>query len=191
MKCGVPHWPLREPVEGAYLPPWPARFRQTPPSRLRALWELWGQDHGFLRSVSPNRHRLSGKMYRSSQPAPYQIARLAKRGLKTIVNLRGQRDCGSYYLQMEACRRCGVELVNFRVKSREVPDRDTIYGARDLFEAIEYPALMHCKSGADRAGIASVLYLFLHEGVPMEKARRQLSLRYGHIRQSKTGVLDY
>ncbi|MFW6027644.1 MAG: fused DSP-PTPase phosphatase/NAD kinase-like protein [bacterium] len=191
MLCGVPHWPLREPVEGAYLPPWPERFRQTPPPRNRQLWELWGVDHGFLRAISPNLHRLSEKMYRSSQPAPYQIARLARRGIRTIVNLRGQRDCGSYYLELEACRKHGIELVNFRVKSREAPDRDTVYGARALFEQIEYPAVMHCKSGADRAGIASVLYLFLHEGRPMEEARRQLSWRYGHIRQSKTGVLDY
>ena len=27
--------------------------------------------------------------------------------------------------------------------------------------------LMHCKSGADRAGMMSVLYRFLHEGVPL------------------------
>jgi len=92
---------------------------------------------------------------------------------------------------MQACRDYGVELVNFRVKSREAPDRDAIYNAKALFQQIEYPALMHCKSGADRAGIASVLYLFLHEGKPMEEARKQLSLRYGHIRQSMTGALDY
>ena len=191
MLCGVPHFPLREPVEGTYQPGWPRRFRQTPPSRARQLWELWGVDHGFLRAVRANRHRLSDKMYRSAQPAPYQIARLAKRGFKTIINLRGQRDCGSYYLELDACRKYGIELVNFRVKSREAPDRDAVYGARDLFDSIAYPALMHCKSGADRAGIASVLYLFLHEGRPIEEARMQLSLRFGHIKQSKTGALDY
>lgn len=191
MKCGVPHWPMRDPAEGAYSPRWPARFRPEPPARLRSLWELWGNDHGFLRAVMPNRHRVSEKMYRSSQPSPYQIARLAKKGIRTIVNLRGWRDCGSYYLELEACRKYGIELVNFRVKSREAPDRVTVYGAKALFETIEYPALMHCKSGADRVGIASVLYLYLHEGRPLEEARSQLSLRYGHLRQSKTGALDY
>jgi protein tyrosine/serine phosphatase len=191
MKCGVPHWPLRDPAEGAYRPRWPAAFRTAPPSHPRALWELWGVDHGFLRAILPNRHRISGKMYRSSQPAPYQIARLARAGLRTIVNLRGWRDCGSYYLELEACRKYGIDLVNFRVKSREPPDRDTIHGAKALFDSIAYPALMHCKSGADRVGIASVLYLYLHEGRPLTEARRQLSLRYGHLRQSKTGALDY
>jgi protein tyrosine/serine phosphatase len=51
--------------------------------------------------------------------------------------------------------------------------------------------LMHCKSGADRAGLMSVLYRHLHEGVPLSEAKKELSLRYGHIRQAHTGILDY
>ena len=31
--------------------------------------------------------------------------------------------------------------------------------ARELFERVEYPILMHCKSGADRVGLMSALYL--------------------------------
>jgi protein tyrosine/serine phosphatase len=50
---------------------------------------------------------------------------------------------------------------------------------------------MHCKSGADRAGFMATLYRFVHEGVPLRQAMDHLSLRYGHIRQAKTGVIDY
>jgi protein tyrosine/serine phosphatase len=64
-------------------------------------------------------------------------------------------------------------------------------GARELFEAVEYPMLMHCKSGADRVGLMSVLYRHLKEGEPVERAIRQLSIRYGHVRKADTGVLDY
>ncbi|MEM7191154.1 MAG: protein tyrosine phosphatase, partial [Pseudomonadota bacterium] len=46
------------------------------------------------------------------------------------------------------------------------------------------------KSGADRAGMASALYLILHEGRPVSEAREQLSIWYGHFRQGKTGILD-
>ena len=63
--------------------------------------------------------------------------------------------------------------------------------AKALFDSIAYPALLHCKSGADRAGMASVLYLHFRKGEPVDKAMRMLSLRYGHVRQGKTGVLDY
>ena len=64
-------------------------------------------------------------------------------------------------------------------------------GARDLFERISYPMLMHCKSGADRAGLMSTLYLIAKEKVPVDIARRQLGLKFGHIRQADTGILDY
>jgi protein tyrosine/serine phosphatase len=50
---------------------------------------------------------------------------------------------------------------------------------------------MHCKSGADRVGLMSVLYLHYRKGEPIERAVRMLSPRYGHIRQGRTGVLDY
>lgn len=147
-------------------------------------------DHGIFRMAYGNRHRLSGDAWRSAQPSPSDIRRLARRGVKTIVNLRGTRDCGSYRLEIEACRKHGIRLVNFTVKSRQAPRRHTFHDAKALFDSIEYPMLLHCKSGADRAGLMSVLYMILRENVPVEEAKRQLSLRFGHIRQADTGVLD-
>ena len=62
--------------------------------------------------------------------------------------------------------------------------------ARDLFNSIEKPALMHCKSGADRAGLMAALYVLIHCKKPVAEAMKQLSLRYLHVRQAKTGMLD-
>jgi protein tyrosine/serine phosphatase len=50
--------------------------------------------------------------------------------------------------------------------------------------------VLHCKSGADRVGFLAALYLMVHEGRPADEAMRQLSLRYGHFRFAKTGILD-
>jgi protein tyrosine/serine phosphatase len=50
--------------------------------------------------------------------------------------------------------------------------------------------VLHCKSGADRAGFVAALYLIVHEGKPVAEALRQLSVRFGHFRFSKTGILD-
>ncbi|MEO1568652.1 MAG: tyrosine-protein phosphatase, partial [Pseudomonadota bacterium] len=77
-----------------------------------------------------------------------------------------------------------------RVFSRDTPTRETIFEAGELFERIRYPALMHCKSGADRAGIMSVLYMLLRQGADIETAMEQLSLKYLHVEAGKTGVLD-
>jgi protein tyrosine phosphatase (PTP) superfamily phosphohydrolase (DUF442 family) len=148
-------------------------------------------DHGVFRFIYANRHKVSDRVWRSAQPAPSGIALFARRGVRTIVNLRGERDCGSYRLEQAACRRYGIELVNFKsARARGAPDRAFFHEAKALFERIEYPMAMHCKSGADRAGLMSALYLIFHEGRPVEEARRALSLRYGHIRQAETGILD-
>ena len=64
-------------------------------------------------------------------------------------------------------------------------------GAKALFETVEYPALMHCKSGADRAGIMAVFYRHFRQGRPIREALAQLSPRYLHVRAGLTGVLDY
>src|SRR5262249_10127822 len=69
--------------------------------------------------------------------------------------------------------------------------RDEILGVRDLFNRVEYPILLHCKSGADRAGLMSVLYRLVKEGESVEEAKKELSLRYGHFRHADTGILDY
>jgi protein tyrosine/serine phosphatase len=159
--------------------------------RLAALNDMTWRDHAFLRVWWTNAHWISDEMVRTNQPWPFQIRRWGKRGIKTIVNLRGGLGSSFHQLEKDACARTGIALENFLVTSRGAPTLEQIKGAKDLFERIRYPALMHCKSGADRAGLMSVLYLHFRKGEPVDRAMRMLSLRYGHVRQGKTGIIDY
>lgn len=168
-------------------PPWARRM--FGPALLNV--DMLLVDHGIFRVVYPNRHKLGAQAWRAAQPTPGQLKRWAKQGLKTVVNLRGERLCGSYYLERSACREAGLSLVNYQMRSRAAPSRAEVLGARDVLNSIAYPALIHCKSGADRAGLMSVLYRHVREGWPIEKALGELSLKYGHIRQANTGVLDH
>ncbi len=164
----------------------------TTEGRRRARYDLTWGDHGFLRARFRNLHQISPEMYRANQPSPEHIERYAKDlGLKTIINLRGKSPKGYYLLEKEACEANGIELVDFQVFSRDTPTRETFDGARDLFNSIAYPALMHCKSGADRAGLASVLYMHFRQGLSIREAKEQLSFKYLHIRAGKTGILDF
>ena len=147
-------------------------------------------DHGIVRVLYANRARIAPEIWRSSQPTPGHIARFGAQGGRTVVNLRGGREHGSWPLEKEACDRHGIKLVDFVLRSREAPDRDTILGAKRFFEALEYPILVHCKSGADRAGLFCALYLLVHHSRNVAEAQRQLSLRFGHFRFAKTGILD-
>ena len=147
-------------------------------------------DHGIFRLLYLNKHRLSPEAYRAAQPAPHDIRRLARQGVRTVINLRGERDCGAYRLEQRACAAAGIEMINFKLLSRASPDKDTVKEAAKLLESIAYPMAMHCKSGADRVGLMSVLYAHLRAGQPMEIAKRQLSWRYGHFSEADTGILD-
>jgi protein tyrosine/serine phosphatase len=146
-------------------------------------------DHGALRLVYLNHHRVSHKLWRSAQPAPQQIAAFATSGVRTVVNLRGGRGHGAWPLEREACERHGIALVPFVLRSSEAPRRETILKAKEFFEDLEYPAVAHCKSGADRAGFFAALYILIEGGTAAE-ALEQLSLRYGHNRYARTGILD-
>lgn len=164
---------------------------ERPDGRKRARREMiWG-DHGFLRVRFSNLHRLSDEMWRSNQPSPRQIAaHKAERNIKTIVNLRGVSTRGFYLLEKEACQQQGIDLIDYQVFSRDTPTREAVLGTRALFADMVYPALMHCKSGADRAGLMSVLYLIGRKNQSVETAKKQLSLKYLHVKQGKTGMLD-
>lgn len=172
--------------------PHPVLDLSKPSDRRRARKDLvWG-DHGFLRTRFRNLHQISDEMWRSNQPGPRQVmAHAQDRGIRTIINLRGRSPKGYYLLEREACEAAGIELVDYQMFSRDTPTPEAIFGARDLFNEIAYPALMHCKSGADRAGIMSVLYMHFRKGQPISQAIEQLSFKYLHIKEGKTGLLDF
>ena len=90
------------------------------------------------------------------------------------MNLRGGREHGSWPLEREACEAAGIKLTEFVVRSRGAPDRETILSAAEFFEKLDYPVLVHCKSGADRAGFMAALFLLVHEKRPLDEAMDQL-----------------
>ena len=163
----------------------------NPKDRKQAYRDLTWGDHGFLRTRFANHHAIGGGMHRENQPSPRRIAQLADMGIKTMINLRGDSPKGFYLLEEEACEQHGIKMINFRVYSRDVHTPEKIRAAKDLFEQIDYPAVMHCKSGADRTGFMGVLYRHFHMGDTIEEAMEQLSFKYLHVRQGKTGMLDF
>jgi hypothetical protein len=61
------------------------------------------------------------------------------------------------------------------------PTRRELLTLLDLFGRCKYPLLIHCKSGADRTGLASGLYLMSRRGVEPARAESAFSLSHAHI----------
>ena len=163
----------------------------TPKGRTSTYLDYLWKDHAYLRLGFSNAHWISDELVRTNQPWPHQLAEWKKRGIKTVINLRGGFDASFHALEKDACERLGLTLIDAPLDSRDPPQRDRIHRARDLFETIEYPVLIHCKSGADRAGMMAVFYRHFHLGEPISVAMKQLSKKYLHSREGLTGVLDY
>ena len=163
----------------------------TGAGRLRAWANALVADHGVLRILWRNRAWVvPGLVARSNQPLPWQIAAEARAGIRTVINLRGRRPgCGSDALAREACARAGIALIDAPFESRGAPHRDRLLRLAGLIKAAEHPVLIHCKSGADRAGLVAAVILLLRGARP-EQAAAQLSWRFGHVRAGPTGILD-
>ena len=130
---------------------------------------------------------------RSNQPSPQRLQRYKAMGIKTVVSLRGNACSKSFnQLEKQACAHLGLNLHYIvGVGARDLKSREIILSALDILETIPRPFVMHCKSGADRTGFISALYLICVEGVPVAQAAQQLARKYIHLPYSKSGVLGH
>jgi len=163
----------------------------TPENRRRAhVYNLWF-DHAILRTVWTNQFPVAPGVWRSNQPTHARFVRLKAMGVRSILNLRGAGGAAHYLTEEESCRRLGLTLVNCTLQARDAAPRANIEALIAAFREIERPFVMHCKSGADRAGFAAAIYLMVIEGRPMTEARRMLGIKYIHFKWTRTGVLDF
>lgn len=148
-------------------------------------------DHAVFRTVWDNfAEVIPGRLYRSNHPTPARLRRARDRyNLCTLINLRGHRRCGSDALSREAADRLGLIHIDMAFESRGAPHRARILRFAEIYRGMTAPALMHCKSGADRAGLAAGLAV-MFEGGTSHDAMSQLSWRFGHFSRSPTGILD-
>lgn len=126
---------------------------------------------------------IAGELYRAAQPEGDDLASYVRQaGIKSVINLRGGNEGDGWYRdEIKASNELGILHLDYRIKaSRELTDAQ-IAELLALMKRAPKPLLIHCNAGADRTGLAAALYLRLLVGVPDAVARRQLSLRYGHV----------
>lgn len=174
-------------------------MQEPQPKSLNQRQRLWAyihaliHEHGWVRILlTTNYHKVGKRAYRSGQLPPWTLVKCIQRdGLQTVVNLRGPINTPTLALERELCAREGVKHVDLRLFSRDTHSPETLLEAKELLEGIEYPALFHCMSGADRAGFMSTLYLHWIEGVPLSSINQLRLWPYWHFRYARTGLLDH
>jgi protein tyrosine/serine phosphatase len=164
---------------------------ETPSGRFWARIHYHLFDHAFLRVFWTNHKEIAPGVFRSNQPTEWRFISYHAKGLRSVLNLRGWDVYAHYQYEERICQKLGMRLENIKLNARNAPQSEDINAIVDCLGKMEKPLLFHCKSGADRAGLVSAIYLMVYEGVSVQEAMKQLSFRHVHVDFTATGVLDY
>ncbi len=146
-------------------------------------------DHGYLRRFWRNEGTIAEGVFRANQPDARMLAEWKARGIVEVVCLRGKTPV-VHAMEEADCAALGLRFLHTPMPSRAAPSVDSLLRLIERFDNLQRPALIHCKSGADRTGLAAVIWAVHVEGRPIAEARGALGLRHMHLRFTKTGVLD-
>ena len=170
---------------------WSARRRLLFGSLLGVL--LAAAVQLFYVTAGGNFHEvIAGDVYRSAQPSADELEALIRRyGIRTVVNLRGDNaDDDWYWEEKRTAARNGAVVVDVGLWGNAPADIDQLQILVDTLDHGAPPFLLHCYSGADRAGMASVVALLLRSDTELAEAREQLAWWLGHNPLGKAGCHD-
>ena len=125
---------------------------------------------------------IAGEFYRSGQLSGTKLAGAIERyQIKTVLNLRGDSQRKWYQDEVATTKRLGVQHINFQMSARRTLTAEQTQQLLEIMRTAPKPLLIHCEGGADRTGLASVLYMQQIAGVNEDVAELQLSPLFGHL----------
>jgi protein tyrosine/serine phosphatase len=128
----------------------------------------------------PNFHQVDAKLFRGGQPSAGGVQRLKTLGVRTIVNLRYERDLVKAE-EAEALA-AGLRYVNVPMYGLDRPTDDQVSRILGLIDLPEnQPVFVHCKAGSDRTGAIVACYRIASAKWTAERAIRE-ALDFGMMR---------
>jgi protein tyrosine/serine phosphatase len=138
--------------------------------------------------VLPNFHQVNEHLYRGAQPLSGGMRLLATKGIKTIVNLRGE-DEGTRVESTDA-REAGLRYFNVPMKGLSRPTDEQVEKVLAIInDSQNWPVFVHCNHGKDRTGTIIACYRISHDGWTSEKAKAEAK-HYG-MSWVQFGMKDY
>jgi protein tyrosine/serine phosphatase len=149
---------------------------------------------GFLQ-YEGNLHPVAdGLLYRSAQLSGAELASAARQyGIKSVLNLRGPNAGSRWYDdELAESRALGLVHYDYSLSAKRFVTGKQIADILDILRQAPKPLLVHCKAGADRAGLVAALYRYAVAGASAADADQELSLLYGHFPYltSRSGAMD-
>jgi len=153
---------------------------------LPASYFIYMEEQGNFHVITP------GEAYRSAQLDSDELRHyIRKFNIKSIINLRGKRAGRSWYqAELRVSNQLNCRHYDLSIPADKSPSPVRVKKLLQLFATAPRPILLHCKAGADRAGLAAALWKAGVNGESKAIASKQLSLRFGHFPIGPTSALD-
>ncbi len=119
-----------------------------------------------------NFQQINENFYRGAQPTESGVKELAKLGVKTIINLRGESDLTR--AEESWAKDADVKFINVPLSNWFEPKAAQVQKVLDLIEDPKnQPVFVHCKRGADRTGMIVGVYRITREGWTAKQANNE------------------
>ncbi len=175
--------------------------RRLVPGLLAVALSVAGLQAASLLEVAgvSNFHQVDEHVYRGAQPHGEGFSGLAKLGIKTVIDLRGEKS------EQTAVESAGMHYVRLAWSGFKAPDQSQIGAVLSLLnDNSAWPVFVHCRRGADRTGTAIACYRIEHDhwtnrqaldeaktfGMSsMEKAMQRFILHFAALPPAPTATL--
>jgi protein tyrosine/serine phosphatase len=115
--------------------------------------------------------KVNENYYRGSQPVGGQFAELKRLGVKTVIDLRGDR-----LREAEGQARAqGLSYFNIPLTTkRAATEEQTVYFLKLVNDPANRPVYVHCKGGRHRTGEMTALYRITNDGWTADEAYAEM-----------------
>lgn len=132
---------------------------------------------------------LPGRVYRSAQLSPAELATVIKRyHIRTVINLRGKRPSEAWYpAELAVTQREHVQHIDLPFQAHTLPSVAELQQLVQQLAEQPQPLLLHCRQGADRTGLAAALAVLWFTTPTQDQVWHQVSWAYNVLSPSSVG----
>jgi len=173
----------------------PSRNRKVTAAFVAVALLVGGGYYYFVQVQLPRFETVrEGVLYRSGQPRGLGMHWIEARGIRTVVGLRRPDKKGTIEASRHAAEN-GMHYVNIPLgpSAGEIDE-----AAREFLDIVEdesnWPVLVHCGRGKERAGVMSAVYRIAHDGWTNEQAMQEgfeLGMTEGRMPIAEAFILSY
>lgn len=115
--------------------------------------------------------KVNDHYYRGSQPTQEELAQLKKLGIKTVIDLRKDRERA----EPDWARGLGMQYFSIPLKANTAAtEQQTSYFLSLVNDPANWPVYVHCKGGRHRTGAMTAVYRISQDGWTADQAYREM-----------------